>query len=103
MDAGLYRKEADAMLQTWWKSYFERPGLRVFWLVPAGFTDKTLPLKVEPPPGRIARILVGRAEILTPSFERALLAQKKNPEVFVTKNDRFLEAYAERVRQLSGK
>ncbi len=32
--AGLFPKEADAMLQTWWRSYFERPGLRAFWIVP---------------------------------------------------------------------
>lgn len=89
------------MLQTWWKSYFERPGLRVFWLVPGAFTEKILPLSVEPPPGRMARVLVGRAEILTPDFERDLLAQKKNPEAFVVKNDRFIEAYNERIRPLS--
>lgn len=101
MEAGLFRKEADAMLQTWWRSYFERPGLRVFWLVPETFTEKILPLNVEPPPGRVARVLVGRAEILTPAFERDLLAQKKNPDAFVVKNDRFIEAYNERIRQLS--
>ena len=101
MEAGLFRKEADAMLQTWWRSYFERPGLRVFWLVPGAFTEKILPLSVEPPPGRMARVLVGRAEILTPDFEKDLLSQKKNPEAFVMKNDRFIEAYNERIRQLS--
>ena len=33
--AGLTRQEADGMLQTWWSSYFEKPGVRVFWVVPS--------------------------------------------------------------------
>jgi hypothetical protein len=44
VQAGLFPKEADAMLQTWWSSYFEHPGLRVFWIVPENFTRAVLPL-----------------------------------------------------------
>src|SRR5204863_6580057 len=62
--AGLYRKEADAMLQTWWPSYFDREGLRVFWVVPRSFTDAVLPLSVNPAPKETVRVLVGRSEIM---------------------------------------
>ncbi|MEO7933176.1 MAG: hypothetical protein ABIT76_08475 [Chthoniobacterales bacterium] len=102
-DAGLYRKEADAMLQTWWQSYFQKPGLRVFWIVPGAFTESILPLRIQPAPKTITRVLVGRAEILTPEFERNLVKQKSDPNLYFWKNDRYLDAYVERVRQLTGK
>lgn len=71
---GLYPKEADAMIQTWWHSYFNAAGLRVFWIVPRPFLDRTLPLDISPRPRQIERVLVGRSEVLTTEFEAALLA-----------------------------
>ena len=104
--AGLYRKEADAMLQTWWQSYFERPGIRVFWIVPRSYVDQTLPLAVAPAPRHTERVIVGRTEILTPAFEQTLLAGfaavttgQTNPWTY----DRFLPAYTARVAQLEKK
>ena len=103
VSAGLYRKEADAMLQTWWNSYFERPGLRVFWIVPRGYVDEVLPLTVSPAPKVVERVIVGRTEILTPAFEQRLLAgfvgaTDKVPNPWTS--DRFFPAYNERVSQL---
>lgn len=72
LQAGLFPKEADAMLQTWWGSYFERPGLRAFWIVPENFTTGILPLTVQPSPRKQVRVLVGRSELLTRSFEQEL-------------------------------
>ena len=66
--AGLSPAEADALLATWRESYFEREGLRVFWIVPRAFTDRVLPLRLEPAPARLERVLVGRSEVLTPAF-----------------------------------
>ena len=104
--AGLTRSEADAMLQTWWKSYFQRPGLRVFWVVPSGYTEQVLPLTVSPSPKEIVRVLVGRSEILRPSFEQQLVAdfakaggQEKNRWA----NDRYFLAYQDRVNELAGR
>jgi len=62
---GLYRKEADAMIQTWHDSWFEE-GMRVFYLVPRSLVDRELPLSIQPAPAKIARVFVGREEILTP-------------------------------------
>lgn len=100
VQAGLYPKEADAMLQTWWRSYFAHPGLRAFWIVPEKFTDGILPLTIEPAPRKQVRVLVGRSELLTPSFEREL-AQKialteNNPFTY----DRYFTAYQARVNAL---
>ncbi len=71
-DAGLSAAEARAMLATWRESYFEREGLRVFWIVPRTFTDRTLPLAITPAPDRLERVLVGRSEVITPALAARL-------------------------------
>jgi hypothetical protein len=102
--AGLYRKEADAMIQTWWQSYFARPGLRVFWIVPDGKTNAILPLNVTPAPAATVRVLVGRSEVLKPDFERQIVeAFAGKPEDNRLAADRFGLAYAERAKVLSAK
>ena len=103
VDAGLYRKEADAMLQTWWDSYFLRPGIRIFWVVPRGYVDKALPLTVSPPPAKTERVIVGRSEILTPAFEQQMLnafASVVPDHGNAMQGDRFFPAYSTRVDQL---
>jgi len=71
---GLLESEASAMIQTWWTSYFESEGLRVFWVLPRATTDRILPLDVKPAPGKIVRVLVGRSEILRPRTEQMWMA-----------------------------
>jgi hypothetical protein len=58
---GLYSDEAEAMLDTWKVSYFQKPGLRVFYLVPREWTDYFLPLTVSVP-ARVERAMVGRID-----------------------------------------
>jgi hypothetical protein len=65
VNQGLYRKEADAMIETWRDSWFEE-GMRVFYLVPRSLVDRELPLSIQPAPAKIGRVFVGREEILTP-------------------------------------
>jgi hypothetical protein len=48
VDQGLYQREADSMVRTWWRSYFEHRGCRIFWIVPDAFVEKVLPLDVTP-------------------------------------------------------
>lgn len=71
---GLTDAEAQAMVQTWWPSYFEAEGLRVFWVLPQQKTEEILPLKVAPAPKELVRVLVGRSEVLRPAEERDWLA-----------------------------
>ncbi|HEY0428047.1 MAG TPA: hypothetical protein VGC76_09730 [Pyrinomonadaceae bacterium] len=66
---GLYPKEAKAMIETWKDSWFEE-GLRVFYVLPAKATNEILPLTVNPLPKETIRVLVGRAEIITPEIEK---------------------------------
>ena len=64
--AGLYEKEALAMVNTWRSSWFGENGTRLLYLVPDELTDTLLPLAVEPAPDERVRVLVGRLETLTP-------------------------------------
>lgn len=99
MTAGLFRAEADAMMQTWWTSYFEAPGLRVFWIVPRKMVDEVLPLSASPAPKKTERVIVGRSEILRPWFERRLVEASSEPNHPLA-HDRFFPAYSARIEQL---
>jgi hypothetical protein len=71
---GLYEKEAHAMIKTWRDSWFEE-GLRIFYIVPRKMIDGILPLTIEPKPKKLARVLVGRMEVITLEMERAIQQQ----------------------------
>ncbi len=73
-DSGLLPKEATAMVNTWERSYFQTPGIRVLYVLPRAWTDKLLPLTITPKPDQIERVLLGRIEALQPRDEAALLA-----------------------------
>ena len=70
--AGLYEREAAAMVKTWDDAWFAEPGLRVLYVLPRKWADRVLPLTLDPAPREVARVMVGRAEILTPAKEKAL-------------------------------
>jgi len=69
--SGLYEKEADAMIKTWRSSWFEE-GVRVFYVLPRESTDTVLPIAIDPKPTQLVRVLVGRAEIITPEMEKSV-------------------------------
>lgn len=69
---GLYDREANAMVTTWRDSWFEEDGLRVLYTLPRQWTDRTLPLSVDPKPHELVRVMVGRAEVFTPTTENKL-------------------------------
>jgi hypothetical protein len=67
--AGLYEREARAMVKTWDDAWFKEEGTRLLYLVPRAKTDELLPLKVDPKPTEVVRVLVGRHDFLTPEQE----------------------------------
>lgn len=71
IEAGLYRKEAEAMVNNWEHSYFRTPGIRVLYLLPRSLTDKTIPIEIKPTPWDLVRVMVGRVEVLTPNAEQS--------------------------------
>jgi hypothetical protein len=102
MTAGLTGDEATALITTWRESYFDRPGLRVFWIVPRAFTDEILPIAITPKPTTLARVLVGRTELLTPAFEQQLLRDFAFDGGKRWDGDRYVRAYRERVQRMGG-
>jgi len=94
---GLYAKEAAAMVETWRDSWFEE-GLRLFYIVPQRAIDDVLPLEITPVPASVARVFVGRIELLTPAVvaevKEAVLTRDRRP---IAKHGRFLKPLLARV------
>jgi hypothetical protein len=79
---GLFEKEARAMVKTWSSAWFGEEGTRVLYVLPRALTDELLPLRVEPRPAEVVRVLVGRHDVLTPERERQIdswVAELKRP------------------------
>ena len=72
---GLTRSEASAMVSTWADSWFAESGIRVLYLLPQAWVDEILPLQLKPDPRELVRVFVGRAEVISPVVEFALLRQ----------------------------
>jgi hypothetical protein len=96
---GLYQDEAHAMVETWKDSWFEE-GSRLIYIVPRPFIDKIVPLTIDPAPGQMVRVFVGRLEIVTPATATAVkTAIAHNDEETLNKYGRFLEPILETVKQ----
>lgn len=72
---GLYPREAAAMVNTWQSSWFAEDGTRILYVLPRAWTDRTLPMAVNPAPRELTRVMVGRTEVLTPGLEQNLTRQ----------------------------
>jgi len=98
-ESGLYRKEAEAMVDTWRDSWFEE-GTRVFYLYPRDQVDAVLPLSITPKPTSLGRVFVGRVEVLSPwsrqTIETALASG--DPKT-LAKYGRFLEPFLQQIRR----
>ena len=106
---GLYAKEASAMIKTWSDSWFEE-GMRVFYVVPRKLTDSILPIRIDPAPAEITRVLVGRMEVITPETEQTIrqqVAMLRDPSAdirieaarIIRKHGRFSEPVLKRIRE----
>ncbi|MEO6189640.1 MAG: T9SS type A sorting domain-containing protein [Saprospiraceae bacterium] len=97
VEGGLFRDEADAMLNTWFEAYFvnvtDVEGLRVFWITPSSFVDEILPLTISPSPLRSKRVFVGRSELLKKSFEDELSTLSLDEIKSKYKDHRYLDVF----------
>jgi hypothetical protein len=94
---GLYQKEAEAMVETWRDSWFEE-GTRVFYIVPASSIDAILPLDITPKPASVARVFVGRIELITPSIVAEVKdALVKRDRRTIARHARFLRPILARI------
>jgi hypothetical protein len=95
--AGLFSREAQAMVDSWRDSWFEE-GTRVFYIVPPRSVDAILPLRVTPAPASIARVFVGRMEVITPETERAVEnAITRGDTAVLERHGRFLGPIADAI------
>jgi len=96
--SGLYAKEAAAMVETWRDSWFEE-GTRLLYIVPRTAVDAILPLDITPTPVQVARVFVGRLELVTADVrsevKRAVLADDR---MALKKYGRFFQPIVDRVR-----
>ena len=110
---GLYAPEASAMIKTWDSSWFSERGMRVLYTLPRPWADRVLPLQIKPAPRETTRVMVARAELITPETERALQEQlaryaaapkARRPQIVAETRalglGRFLEAALLRIRTL---
>jgi hypothetical protein len=75
VSAGLFPREAQAMVNTWKDSWFAEEGVRVLYTLPRAWTDATLPMTLNPTPKELVRVMVGRAEVITPAMQEELAKQ----------------------------
>ena len=95
--AGLFPKEAQAMVDTWRDSWFEE-GARVFYLMPQREADLILPLSIQPAPASITRVFVGRMELVNEATLSAVrTALETNNEAALEPYARFLSPIAQRI------
>jgi len=94
---GLYPREAAAMIETWRDSWFTE-GARLFYVVPQEAVDGLLPLRIDPTPGTVVRVFVGRLELATEAtltdIRTAALA---GDEHGLRKYGRFLNPFVDRL------
>jgi hypothetical protein len=98
--AGLYPKEAAAMVETWHDSWFE-DGMRVFYIEPRSAVDSVLPLTVTPAPAEVQRVFVGRVEVMSPWTQTTIRAAMESGD---TKNlekfGRFLTPFRAQIKAI---
>jgi hypothetical protein len=99
VELGLYRKEAEAMVETWRDSWFEE-GVRIFYFVPRAKVDYLLPLTIVPPPSQVSRVFVGRVEMFSPSMRQSIEAAVTSGDVPVLqKYGRFLDPFLSEIHK----
>jgi hypothetical protein len=94
---GLYKKEAEAMVDTWSDSWFEE-GARLLYIAPREVVDAIVPLTITPTPIDVARVFVGRMELVTPVTRRDVrLALATNDRPMLEKYSRFIKPIGDRI------
>jgi hypothetical protein len=96
---GLFADEAHAMLATWDASYFQAPGMRLFFLLPRTWTDHYLPLTLSRP-AQINRVMMGRIELMTKNHQVALARITKGP---ISRRDWWQTAQEKHIYKIGGK
>jgi hypothetical protein len=90
------------MLATWRDTWFEE-GARLLYIAPRSAVDAVLPLDITPRPADVARVFVGRIELMTrETLGDVTKALMKNDQRTLAKYGRFLEPFIGQVFAGSG-
>lgn len=73
VDAGLFKDEAESLVDLWKKELFETPGVNLFFRLPQGEYDARLPLTISPKPAEVVRVGLVYQAHLEPDFARTIL------------------------------
>ncbi len=98
---GLFPAEARAMVKTWSDSWFAEEGVRVLYILPRDWTDETLPMNLNPKPNELVRVMVGRAEVITPTLQKDLAQTLKRSQSGDKEAAKQLEAYWKKLGRFS--
>jgi hypothetical protein len=72
--------------------------MRIFYLVPRTLVDRELPLTIQPAPTKIARVFIGREEILSPYMrDRLMTALSSGNSHTLDRFGRFLAPFMQQV------
>lgn len=102
VQAGLYPREATAMVKTWSKSWFAEDGVRVLYILPREWTDATLPITLTPQPQKLERVMVGRAEIIPPTLQKELAVLISQTQSGVSSASNQLQVVAKKLGRFYG-
>ncbi len=61
---GLYKKEADALVEIWTDEFFKTDGVRVLVVLAREAYDRLLPIEIKPAPTELVRVLIAHLECL---------------------------------------
>jgi hypothetical protein len=75
--AGLFDDEARALARVWQKAFFETEGLSVFYRLPQAEYDRLLPLRVNPQPEKLVRVMLVHQPHCEPDLAERVLALVK--------------------------
>jgi hypothetical protein len=100
VNAGLFPREAAAMVKTWSDLWFAEEGARVLYILPRPWTDEILPITISPAPQELVRVMVGRAEIIPPSLVRDLCMKLDQYELGGKKDTTMAEQLSIQTRKL---
>jgi hypothetical protein len=94
---GLYKKEADAMVDTWRDTWFEE-GTRILYIVPKPAVEAILRLNIKPQAAATSRVFVGRMDVITDEeVQDVRAAIARDDRAALARHGRLLGVLGERI------
>ena len=69
---GLFAKESTGLLKIWGKDFFQRPGIRLLYIMHPNEADAAIKLTINPKPAHVARALIVQVECETQAMRKRI-------------------------------